>query len=187
MLRFCTVVLCGLLAHVAVGQELGTKPSIRGYMSWLTGHDPDTKQLIPADHNALIVEDSVVVAHVKFIVKQYGEVSFPINTKSPLEAEALKADLSESRFVVITYRANQNVILQLRQTGVHGGRHNHVTLAPTISFKTIIIYFSEFKDGPAPLNLSDVAKFNFAFLSNNDKDGYAELVVKDFQIDGYQP
>lgn len=187
MLRFCTVVFCGLLAQVAVGQESSAKLSINGYTNWLTGHDPNTKQIIPAERNALIVDDSVVVAHVKFIVKQYGEMSFPINAMSSPEAEALAADLSKSKFVVITYQANQNVILQLRQTGVHGGKHNHVILLATPSFKTVTIYFSEFKDGLTPLDLSDVAKFNFAFLSNNDKDGYAELIVKDVQIEGYKP
>jgi hypothetical protein len=176
------------MIHVAMGQSLNTEHSIQGYKHWLTGHDPDTKQIIPAQGNdALDVRDSIVVAHVKFIVKQYGEMSFPINSKSSVNQEALKTDLSKSQFIVITYQSNQSFVLQLRQTGVHGGKHNHVVLPPSPSFNTVKIYLSEFKDGLTSLDVSDVSKFNFAFLSNNIEDLYAELIVKNFQIDGYRP
>jgi hypothetical protein len=188
MLRFCTTVFCGLLTYFAAGQDINSALSIKGYVHWLTGHDPNTKQLIPADgRDALAASDSVVIAHVKFIVKEYGEMSFPINVKSSPGAEALRTDLSKCKYVIINYRSNQNVILQLRQTGIHGGKHNHVILPPTNFFKKVTIYLSEFKGGLTSLDLSDVAKFNFAFLSNNEKDGYAELIVTDFQIDSFDP
>ena len=117
---------------------------------------------------------------------KYGEVSFPINPV-PAGTEALAVDLHKSRFIKITYRSNVYVVLQLRQTGVHGGTHNHIILPASDSFVSQTIYFSSFKNGLKPLDLSDVAKFNLALLSNSPTDGYAELTVRSFKIDRYKP
>jgi hypothetical protein len=162
--------------------------SINGFKHWRTGHDINTIQLIPENGNNAIISMGVeTIVHVKFNVKQYGEVSFPINSKTPIGEEALSSDLSKSKFITIIYKSNHDVVLQLRQTGVHGGIHNHVVISASNEFKELTLYFSEFEGGLKPLNLNDVAKFNFAFLANNDKDGYAELVIRNFQIDQYKP
>lgn len=162
--------------------------NLDGFKYWLSGSDPKTIQLIPVvGNNALALVNSRVIAHVKFNVVQYGEMSFPINPQSSPDQEALKVDLSKSNFIVLTYKANHPVILQLRQAGVHGGVQNHIELPPTEKWATRKIYFSSFTGGLKPLDLSDVAKFNFAFLSNNKKDGFAELSVKSFRIDHFQP
>lgn len=39
----------------------------------------------------------------------------------------------------------------------------------------------------AKLDLADVAKFNFAFLANNVRDGYAELYIYHVTVDRYSP
>jgi hypothetical protein len=161
--------------------------SLDGFMQWRTGHDEATMQVFPIkDNNPLIVENGRTVAHVKFNVKGYGEVSFPIDPRTPEGEEARKVDLSKSEFVCITYKSTHDLILQLRQTGVHGGTHNRVSLPASKKFVTTKIYFSEFQGGKTPLDLSDVAKFNFAFLSGPDKLVYtAELVVSKVLIEGY--
>jgi hypothetical protein len=155
-----------------------------GFSQWRTGYDDLTIQILPATgYDPLVrTKGNSVTAHVKFKVNAYGEMSFPINSESIKGDEALKADISDDKFVVVTYRSNQNVVLQLRQTGVHGGRHNHVTLQEAGEFRTDTIYFAEFRNGLQPLDLTDVAKFNFALLSNNAEEGYAELEVRAFVI-----
>jgi hypothetical protein len=180
-------VICFLIFTSGFAQTGEKMLSLGGFGQWITGHDANTMQIIPAEgNNALVVEDGEVYAHVKFKVSQYGEVSFPINQKTPLHEEALKADLSKSKFIVLTYQSNHELILQLRQTGVHGGIQNHVSLPASPSFKTVKILLSEFKGGLKPLDPGDVAKFNFAVLANNEADGYAEYIIKDFKIDKYK-
>jgi hypothetical protein len=160
--------------------------SIDGFQQWVTGHDANTIQLIPTgNNNALTISSNDTLVHVQFKVKQYGEVSFSINADTPVGTEAIKTNLNESKFIIVTYQSNQELVLQLRQTGVHGGVHNHIVLPRADKMIERKIYFVEFKGGMKPLDLSDVAKFNFAFLSNNEKDGYAELTVKGFLIDNY--
>jgi len=162
------------------------KLSINKFTNWLTGRDSATVQLIPAiGSNALTSGDEGTIAHVKFKVAKYGEVSFPIKPSNAIEAQPV--NLSESKFIKIQYKANHEVVLQLRQTGVHGGIHNHYILPPSASFATYTIYFSSFKGGLTTVDLTNVAKFNFAFLANNPSDGFAELVVKSFKIDHYKP
>lgn len=134
-----------------------------------------------------MMEGGKTVVHARFKVNRYGEISTPISASSAPNAEAHRVDLSGSRFVKIKYKANQTVMLQLRQTGVHGGIHNHVLLPPSADFTITTIYFTSFKGGLEPLNLKDVAKFNFAFLDNNTKDGFADLVIQSFVIDRYKP
>ncbi len=82
-------------------------------------------------------------------------------------------------------RINQSVNLQLRQYAIHGGTHNQITLPAAPELTTVKIPFSDFKGGLTPLDLANVAKFNFALLSNNTNDGYAELIVKGFKIDKF--
>lgn len=162
--------------------------SLDGFSQWITGHDAKTEQLSPLNtQEGLVREKGRVVAYVKFNVKGYGELSFPIDPKTLPGEEARKVDLSKSKFIRVTYQANQEVVLQLRQTGVHGGVHNHVVLPASKKPTTRTIYFSEFKGGKTTLDLSDVAKFNFAFLSNPAHGSFAELKVKTFYIDQYQP
>jgi hypothetical protein len=183
---YCLLVC--LVTFASAFAQTGEKVlSLGGFGQWITGHDPGTIQIIPAEgNNALVVEDGEVYAHVKFKVTQYGEVSFPINQKTLPHEEALRTDLTKSKFIVLTYRSNHELVLQLRQTGVHGGIQNHVSLPVASAFKTVTILFSEFKGGLKPLDLSDVAKFNFAVFANNEADGYAEYFIRDFKIDHYK-
>lgn len=176
-------VVCFMIVVVSC---TGTSPMATdsGEFSWRTGHDGSTLQLIPSmGDNPIVEENGKMVMHVKFRVEQYGEVSFPINRKTPEGAEALRADLSKSEGITISYQANHKFILQLRQTGVHGGVHNHIFLPSSEQDTTVMIPFTEFKGGKTPLDLTDVAKFNFAFLSNSDL-GYAELKINHIEIDG---
>ena len=160
--------------------------SINGFSPWITGRDSATVQYIPSSgYNALVIEDNKTVAHVKFKVAKYGEVSFPIKPMNS-GTEAPSVDLSKSRFVKITYKSNVSIVLQLRQTGVHGGIHNHVVLPASSFFTQQTIYFSSFSGGLKQLDLSDAAKFNFALLENNSKDGFAELTISSFKIDRYR-
>jgi hypothetical protein len=157
--------------------------SLHGFTQWRTGHDEATVQLLPKEGtDPLVKEGGYIVAHAKFKVASYGEMSFPIDGESPVGAEASRTDLSKNKFIIVTLKSNDDAILQLRQTGVHGGVQNHVTIPAALQWRTDTIYFSEFKGGLKPLDLTDVAKFNFAFLSNDPRDGYAEIVIKDFTI-----
>lgn len=158
--------------------------NINGFSQWRTGHDDSTIQLFPVVGNdPLMSYRDTTLALVRFKVKEYGEVSFPIDPATPVGEEPYKADISQSRFIVITYRANQEMVLQLRQTGVHGGNHNHVKLPASKIFQTDTVYFTEFTGGSRELDLRDVSKFNFAFLSNNAEAGFSELTVKRFQLE----
>lgn len=170
-------------------QSTGSNPlSIDGFSVWITGRDTGTVQMIPRlGRTSLMMESGRTVVHVRFKVNQYGEVHTPISALSAPNGEAHGVNLNGSRYVKIKYKANQAVVLQLRQTGVHGGIHNHVILPASASFTTSTIYFSSFKGGATPLNLRDVAKFNFAFLENNPGDGFADLVIQSVVIDRYKP
>lgn len=184
--KFLLLTCCFLYFTFSCKSQGPEKLSINRFTNWLTGRDSATVQLIPAiGSNALISGDEGTVAHVKFKVVTYGEVSFAIKPSPAIEAQPV--NLIKSKFIKIQYKANHEVVLQLRQTGVHGGVHNHIILPRSSSFATYTIYFSAFKGGLTPLDLSNVAKFNFAFLSNNSTDGFAELVVRSFKIDHYKP
>ena len=178
-----------LLSTSGFSQSTGSHLlSLNGFNVWLTGRDTSTIQLIPRiGRNALMMEGGKTVVHVRFKVKQYGEVHTPLNTLSAPNAEAQAVDLSGSKSLKIRYKSNQTVTLQLRQTGVHGGVHNHVLLPASPDFTTTTIQFSAFKGGLQPLNLKDVAKFNFAFVANNEKDGFADLVIQSLVIDKFKP
>lgn len=184
--KILLLITCSVYINLSAQSQPGGKLSINGFTNWLTGRDSASIQLLPAiGSNALTIIDERTVAYAKFKVSKYGELSFPIRPADAIEA--LPVDISKSRFIMIEYRANHEVILQLRQTGVPGGVHHHIILPPTENFVANTIYFSSFKNGLTPLDLSNVAKFNFAFLSNNPVDGYAELMVRSFKIDRYNP
>ncbi len=159
--------------------------SVGGFTTWQTGHDAQTVQRIPATGtNALIQRADSTWMQVKFNVREYGEVSFPL-ANTPPDVEAPRVDLSGSKTILITYKANQAFFVQLRQTGVHGGIQNHIKLPASAQCTTVTVPFTQFTGGLRPLDLSDVAKFNFAFLSNNVAAGYAELFVYNVVIDHY--
>ena len=186
LLKSLLLTTCLLYLNFPGRSQAQEKLSINKFTNWLTGRDSATVQLIPAiGSNALTSGDEGTVAHVKFKVATYGEVSFPVKPSTAIDAQPV--NLSKSKFIKIQYKANHEVVLQLRQTGVHGGIHNHIILPRSASFATYTIYFSAFKGGLTPLDLSNVAKFNFAFLANNPADGFAELIVRSFKIDHYKP
>lgn len=168
------------------GCQLNPIPlSIDGFRSFKTGRDTGTVQLIPASGtDPLIVLDGSPVVKVRMNVNPWGEMSFPINGFDQT-GEAAQVNLTGSGFIDITYQSNQSVNLQLRQYAVHGGTHNQITLPAAATFTTVRIPFSDFKGGLTALDLTKVAKFNFALLSNNVNDGYAELIVKHFKIDNF--
>lgn len=186
--QFLIVTQC-CFSMLIYSQSTGSNPlSVDGFSLWMTGRDSATIQLIPrTGKNGLMMEGGKTVAHARFKITGYGEISVPISAASAPNAEAHRVDLSGSRFLRIRYKANQTVILQLRQTGVHGGVHNHVLLPSSDRFTTSTIHFSSFQGGLQPLNLKDVSQFNFAFLENNTKDGFADLVIQSFIIDRYKP
>ncbi len=168
------------------GCQLNPAPlTINGFHSWKIGSDSASKQLIPASGtDPLVVLDGSPVARVRMTVSPWGEMSFPI-ADFDQTGEAETINLSGSNFIEITYKSNQSVNLQLRQYAVHGGTHNQITLPAASEFTTVKIPFTDFKGGLTPLDLTKVAKFNFALLSNNTTDGYAELIVKGFKIDKF--
>jgi hypothetical protein len=158
---------------------------VGGFTTWQTGHDAQTVQLLPvAKTDALVRRGDSTWMQVKFRVREYGEVSFPLANTAP-GIEAPGVDLSASMAIRMTYKANQAFIVQLRQTGVHGGIQNHIELPASAHSTTVTVPFTQFAGGLKPLDLHDVAKFNFAFLSNPPDAGYAELVVYDVVIDHY--
>lgn len=168
------------------GCQLNPAPlTINGFHSWKIGGDSASKQLIPASgSDPLVVLDGSPVARVRMTVSPWGEMSFPI-ADFDQTGEAETINLSGSSFIEITYKSNQNVNLQLRQYAIHGGTHNQITLPAASEYTTVKIPFTDFKGGLTPLDLTRVAKFNFALLSNNTTDGYAELIVKGFKIDKF--
>ncbi len=168
------------------GCQLNPAPiTIDGFDDWKIGYNTGSQQIIPASGtNPLVIMEGTAVAHVRLKVSPWGEMSFPI-AGFDLTGEAETIDLSGSSFIEITYKANQSVNLQLRQYAVHGGTHNQITLPAASGFTTVKIPFTDFKGGLTPLDLTKVAKFNFALLSNNPTDGYAELIVKNFKIDKF--
>jgi hypothetical protein len=168
------------------GCQLNPIPlSIDGFRSFKTGRDTGTVQLIPASGtDPLILLDGSPVVKVRMNVNPWGEMSFPINGFDQT-GEAAQVDLTGSGFIDITYQSNQSVNLQLRQYAVHGGTHNQITLPAAATFTRVRIPFSDFKGGLSALDLTKVAKFNFALLSNNANDGYAELIVKHLRIENF--
>jgi hypothetical protein len=184
--KILLLITCSVCINLSARSQLFGKLSVNGFPNWLTGRDSASSQLIPiTGSNPLTTIDDRIVAHVKFNVAKYGELSFPINPTDAIEA--LPVNLTKSRFIKIEYKANHEVILQLRQTGIHGGIHNHIVLPVSDSFVNYTVFFSSFKNGLTSLDLSNVAKFNFALLGNNSKDGYAELIVRSFKIHRYKP
>ena len=86
---------------------------------------------------------------------------------------------THSGYVKIPYQSNHAAILQLRQSSVHGGSHNQASLpASPDAFTTITLSLADdFKwlgHSTSTLDLSRLGKFNFAFLSQNNHDGFAD-------------
>lgn len=186
--RYISISLLLCYPLLICSAETLDEKNLDGFRYFITGHDAHTVQLHPAAGNdGLELADRHSVAHVKFDVAQYGEMSFPLNIDSAPGNEATRVDLSRSKYIKLTYRSNSPVILQLRETGVHGGVQNHITLAAAKKYTTRTVYFSEFSGGLKTLDLTNVAKFNFALLANNEEDGFAELTVKHMVIDNFDP
>lgn len=186
--RLLIVITC-VLSICGYSQSTGSNPlAINGFSLWLISRDSATIQLIPrAGKNGLMMEGGKTVAHARFKVNNYGEISLPISALSIPNVEPPPVDLSASRFIKIRYKANQPVLLQLREAGASGPFHNHVLLAASEQFTTATVQLSSFKGGPQPLDLKNVAKFSLAFLANNIEDGFADLVIQSFSIDRYKP
>lgn len=186
--RLLIVITC-VLSIGGHSQSTGSNPlAINGFSLWLTSRDSATIQLIPrAGKNGLMMEGGKTVAHARFKVNSYGEISLPISALSIPNVEPPPVNLSASRFVKIRYKSNQPVLLQLRQAGANGPVHNHVLLAASETFTTTSVQLSSFKGGIQPLDLKHVAKFSFALFANNAKDGFADLVIQSFSIDRYKP
>src|SRR5215216_6288289 len=110
------VAFCCHFLNEFLQSESNKKLSVSGYQHWVIGCDSATIRLIPpGGTNGLREEGKRTVAHARFKVKTYGEMWFPINNASGAAGEALAVDLSKSRFIKIVYRANYEVLLQLRQ------------------------------------------------------------------------
>jgi hypothetical protein len=170
-------------------QSTGSNPlTINGFSLWTVGKDSGTIQLIPqTGRNGLMMEGGKTVVHARFKVNGYGEISLPISSLSAPYAEPPSVNLSASRNIRIRYKANQPIILQLRQSGAHGRVHNHVVLPATGNFTTATVNLTSFKGGLQPLDLKNVSQFNFAFFANNTTDGFADLIIQSFVIDRYKP
>jgi hypothetical protein len=180
-LLLCT---CGALPTYLFSQP---HPGVNGFAVWQTGHDAQTVQVVPAvGASALTQRKGTPIVHVKFIVSEYGELWFPL-ANTPGDVESAGVDISGSTSITGTNQANQDFILQLRRTGVHGGIQNHVTLPASKKVTTTTIPFAKFSGSLRPLNLADVAKFNFAFPANHVRDGYAEVYIYRVAIEGYSP
>jgi hypothetical protein len=182
-MRLLYLYIIFFLANGCTPSLKSSERSFDSFILWRTGHDAETIQQIPLNGNdAFVRSKNESFVHVKFNVKEYGEVSVPINTKTVDGSEALQSDISQYKSIRLTYQANHEFIVQLRQTGIHGGIHNQITLPGSEMFTTVTVPFTEFKGGVKPLDLKDAAKFNFAFLSNDHEDGFAELKVSGFSI-----
>ena len=106
----------------AHSQSTGSNPlSMNGFSVWITGRDSATVQLLPQrGKNGLTMEGGKTVVHARFKVKGYGEIYTPISALSAPNAEARPVDLSGSKYIKIKYKANQTVVLQLRQAVLMG-------------------------------------------------------------------
>ena len=121
MIRTLLILICA-----SPFQLFAQVDQLKDFPIWQTGRDPETIQLIPiSGDDPLVIEAGKKVVHVKFQVKQYGEVYFPIDGVSPRGTEAQRIDLSSKKCIKIRYRANHEFVLQLRQTGIHGCFHYH--------------------------------------------------------------
>ncbi len=169
---------------------------ISEYKYWVVGAGAGASVIKPStgiDATYLLNSKKVATLKAKVPADSYAEMSLPIN---PYESDdpffTPKVDLSASKYVSITYSSNTDAILQLRQTDVHGGNHNQATLASSGGeIKTIRLDLdSDFLwlgTSATTLDKSNVGKFNFAFLKQNQNDGFAQITIHSFSIDNYSP
>ena len=175
-------------------QQSKANSDVANYRHWAIGGP--SQILIPAAGiSGLTQLNGQNVAHLRARINRgsYTEMSVPINpylSGDPFSDPAV--DISNSRWVKLTYKSNHQAILQLRQSGVHGGSHNQAALpASPNSFTSITLDLAtDFKwlgNSASTLDLSRVGKFNFAFLAQNETDAYAEIIVSSLEIEHYQP
>lgn len=168
--------------------------NVNAYRFWAIG-GPSLVLLPSSGNNGLTNLNDHVVAQLRAQINggSYSEMSVPLNpyaSSDPFSDPAV--DLTASDYVTIRYQSNHDAILQLRQSGVHGGNHNQASLPASPSgISTIKLSLrNDFKwlgYQASTIDLSQVGKFNFAFLSQNEDDGYAEIIVHSLKIDQYQP
>ena len=92
------LIACSFPFNLYVQSQTSGKLSINGFTNWLTGRDSATIQIIPMiGSNASTTIDNSTVAHAKFKVAKYGELSFPVKPSDAVEA--LRVDISKSRFI----------------------------------------------------------------------------------------
>ena len=169
---------------------------VANYRHWAIG-GPSSIIIPNSGINGLTQLDGKNVAQLRAVVSpgSYSEMSVPLNpytSNDPFNDPALDLSNTQSTFVTVTYQSNHDAILQLRQSGVHGGSHNQASLpASPNGFSTLTLSLSHgFKwlgHSPSTLDLSKLGKFNFAFLSQNNNDGYAQIIVSGLEIENYQP
>lgn len=108
-----------------------------------------------------------------------GEISFRVRGGDEISPSVL----SYGSNIEITYQANVNVVLELRQRKVGRDRHNRVVLPATQELKVIRVGLSDFVGGDEALNLTDVEMFSFSLLNNSVSDDFADLRITDFKIE----
>lgn len=169
---------------------------VTSYRHWAIGGP--SQILIPSSGiDGLTTSNGKNVAHLRARINSgsYTEMSVPLNPYSsgdPYLDPAVDLSNTQSDYVKITYQSNHDAILQLRQSGVHGGSHNQASLpASPNGFTSVTLSLAnDFKwlgQSTSTLDLSRLGKFNFAFLSQNNQDGFAEIIVSGLEIENYQP
>ncbi|NRB38959.1 MAG: alkaline phosphatase family protein [Pseudomonadales bacterium] len=166
------------------------------YRHWAVG-GPSPVLIPESSINGLTQINGQNVAHLRAQVSagSYTEMSVPLNpyiSAAPFSDPAVDLSDNPYRKVTITYQSNHPAILQLRQSGVHGGSHNQAVLpaSPDGFISITLILNSDFLwlgHSASTLDVSKLGKFNFAFLSQNEGDGYAEIIISGLHIQDYQP
>lgn len=95
----------------------------------------------------------------------------------------------ESRYVTLTYRSTQPLVLQAREGNadgsgcVHGGSHPSATLPAAVKITTVQLPWSAFTLQGRPLDPQNVCKLNFV---NYHPAKGAEFVLQHLSIDQWQ-
>ncbi|MFA0079352.1 hypothetical protein AB4427_14595 [Vibrio artabrorum] len=183
-----------LFTSISMVSQAYAEPNINGFVHFTVGGSDNVENIAPNGGGIIDTDNGYsAVASFRGIQEsnEYGEMWFPIDPNSDMtKPEPNPVDLTGSNFAVITYKSNAPAILQLRQWGVHGGNHNMAKLPNTFNkVSKLKLNFSDFKDwgGNHTLDLSSVAKFNIAFLTEDKKTGTANIVVTGFTISNYNP
>lgn len=167
------------------------------YRYWNTGFGNATILIPSSGRNALTSENGKITAHMRAEIQPdgYAEMSVPLDPyqfTDPLRDPSVDLSRSNSTIVRVTYSSNHPAILQLRQSGTHGGNHNQVNLPASPNIYTTLNInlptdFLWLGTDPSTLEMSNLGKFNFAFLSHNTTAGYAEIKVRELIIENYLP